>query len=191
MAGGDSWRGQLSRRNPGLIKEFCGLPPAARFNLVRERGLCSWSLGRCDPKGERIHKRCWLKSRIENELCQKQHKCRKTHQRLLHMDAEDERSPQTARPAKPAEPPDRLRRSPAYSRAKASRHMSAGTSEVAATQKKSRKHGSGAVGGRRAATPVAVCVRLRVMPVTSAARETAQLAEASEGEDNRRRSGSG
>ncbi len=38
---------------------------------------------------------------------------------------------------------------------------------------------------------VAVCAGLRVMPVTSAARETAQPAEASEGEATRRRSGSG
>jgi hypothetical protein len=72
-----------------------------------------------------------LKGRIENELCQRQHKCRKTHHRLLHVDAEDERSPQTA-----------------HSRAKASRHLSAGTPEVAATQRKSLKRGSGADGGR-------------------------------------------
>jgi hypothetical protein len=65
-AGGDGWRGQLSRRNPGLVKEFRGLPPAARLDLVRERGLCSRCLSRCDPKGERMHKRCRLKSRIEN-----------------------------------------------------------------------------------------------------------------------------
>ncbi len=187
MAGGDGWRGQLSRRNPGLIKEFHGLPPAARLNLVREHGLCKLCLSCCDPKGERMHKRCQLKSRIKNELCQKQHKCRQTHHRLLHVDAEGERSPQTARPAKPAEPPDRPGQSPVYSRAKASRHVSAGTSEVVATQKRSRKRGSGTDGGRRAATPVAVCAGLRVMPVTSAARETAQPAEASEGEATRRR----
>jgi hypothetical protein len=132
-----------------------------------------------------------LKSRVKNELCQEQRKCRQTHHRLLHVDAEGERSPQTARPAKPAEPPDRLRRSLAYSRAKASRDVSTGSSEVAATQQKSRKRGSGAEGGRRAAIPVAVCAGVRVMPVTSAARETAQLAEASEGEATRRRSGNG
>jgi hypothetical protein len=114
-AGGDGWRGQLSRRNPGLIKEFRGLPPAARLDLVRERGLCSRCLSRCDPKGERMHKRCRLKSRIENELCQRQHKCRQTHHRLLHVDAEGEKSPQTARLAKPAEPPDKPGRSPAHS----------------------------------------------------------------------------
>jgi hypothetical protein len=68
VAGGDGWRGQLSRRNPGLIKEFRGLPPAARLDLVRERGLCSRCLSCCDPKGERMHKRCRLKGRIENEL---------------------------------------------------------------------------------------------------------------------------
>jgi hypothetical protein len=110
---------------------------------------------------------------------------------LLHVDAEGERSPQTARPAKPAEPPDRLRRSPADSRAKASRDVSTGSSEVAATQKKSRNRGSGADGGRQAAIPVAVCAGVWVMPVTSAARETAQPAEASEGEATRRRSGNG
>ncbi len=56
-AGEDGWRGQVSRRNPGLIKEFRGLPPAARLSLVRERGLCSRCLSRCDPKGERMHNR--------------------------------------------------------------------------------------------------------------------------------------
>ncbi len=191
VAGGDGWRGQLSRRNPGLIKEFPGLPPAARLDLVRERGLCSRCLSRCDPKGERMQKRCRLKSRIENELCKRQHKCRKTHHRLLPVAAEGENSLQTARPAKPAEPPDRPGRSMAHSRAKASRHVSAGTPEVAATQRKSRKHGSGADSGRQAATPVAICAALRVMPVASAARETAQLAEASEGEATRRHSSSG
>ncbi len=79
VAGGDGWRGQLSRRNPGLIKEFRGLSPAARLDLVREPGLCSRCLSRCDPKGERMHKRCRLKGRIENKLCQRQHKCRQTH----------------------------------------------------------------------------------------------------------------
>jgi hypothetical protein len=102
-AGGDGWRGRLSRRNPGLIKEFRGLPPAARLDLVKERGLCSRCLSRCDPKGKRMHKRCRLKSRIENELCQRQHKCMQTHHRLLHVDAEGEKSPQTTRPAKPAD----------------------------------------------------------------------------------------
>jgi hypothetical protein len=58
--------------------------------------------------------------------------------------------------------------------------MSADASEVAATQKKSQKRGSGADDGKRATTPVAVCSGLRAMPVTSATRETAQLAEAAE-----------
>jgi hypothetical protein len=191
MAGGDSWRGQLSRRNTGLIKEFRGLPPAARLDLVKERGLCSQCLSCCDPKSERMHKRCRLKSWIENELCQRQHKCSQTHHRLLHVDAEGEKSPQTARPHKPAEPPDRLGWSPAHGRAKASRHVSTGTQEVAATQRKSRKRGSVADSGRRAATPVAICASLRVMPVATVARETAQPAEASEGEATRRRSSSG
>jgi hypothetical protein len=75
-----------------------------------------------------------------------------------------EKSPQTARPAKQAEPPDRPGRSPAHSRADS---------------------------GRRAATPMAICAALWVMPVASAARKTAQPAEASEGEATRRRSGSG
>jgi hypothetical protein len=148
VAGGDGWRGQLSRRNPGLIKESRGLLPAARLDPVKERGLCSWCLSRCDPQGERMHKRCRLKSRIENDLCQRQHKCRQTHHRLLHVNAEGEKGPQTARLAKPAEPPDRPGQSPVYSRAKASRHVSAGTPEVAATQKKSQKRGSGADSGR-------------------------------------------
>ncbi len=69
--------------------------------------------------------------------------------------------------------------------------MSAGTPEVAATQKKSRKRGSGADSGRRAATPVVICAGLRVMPVASAAWETAQPAEASEGEAARRQSSNG
>ncbi len=184
--------GEVScRRNPGLIKEFRGLPPAARLDLVKERGLCSRCLSRFDPKGKSMHKRCRLKSRIENDLCQRQHKCRQTHHRLLHVDAEGEKSPQTARLAKPAEPPDRPGRSLAHSRAKASQHVPAGTPEVAATQKKSRKHGSDADSSRRAATPVARCAALPVMPVASAARETAQPAGASEGEAARRRSGGG
>ncbi len=62
---------------------------------------------------------------------------------------------------------------------------------MAATQKRSRKRGSDADSGRRAATPVAICAALQVMPVASAARETAQLAEASEGEAARRRFGGG
>ncbi len=62
---------------------------------------------------------------------------------------------------------------------------------MAATQKKSRKHGSDADSGRRVATPVAICAALRVMPVASAARETAQPAGASEGQAARRRSGGG
>ncbi len=176
-AGGDGWRGQVSRRNPGLIKEFRGLSPAARLSLVRERGLCSRCLSRCDPEGERMHKRCRLKSRIENELCQRQHKCRQTHQRLLHVEAEGEKNTRTARLAKPAEPPDRPGRSQTHSRAKASRHVSAGAPEVAAAQKKSREHGSDADSGRQDATPVARCAALRVMPVASAAQETVQLAE--------------
>jgi hypothetical protein len=173
VAGGDGWRDQLSRRNPGLIKEFRGLPPAARLNLVRERGLCRLSLSCCDPKGGRMHKRCRFKIRIWNELCQEEPKCRQTHHRLLHVDAGGERSPQTARPAKPAEPPDKLRRSPACSRAKASR-------EVAATQKKSQKRGSGADDGRRATTPVARCCVAWAIPVTSTTQETTQPAEAAE-----------
>jgi hypothetical protein len=190
-AGGDGWRGQLSRRNPGLIKEFRGLPPAARLDLVRGRGLCSRCLSRCDPKGERMHKRCRLKSRIENELCQRQHKCRQTHHRLLHVEAEGEKNTQTARLAKPVEPPDRPGRSLTHSRAKASRHVSAGAPEVAAAQRKSREHGSDADSDRRAATPVARCAALRLMPVASAARETVQPAGASEGEAARRQSGGG
>jgi hypothetical protein len=93
---------------------------------------------------------------------------------LLHVDAEGERSPQTAKPAKPAEPPDRLRRSPACSRAKASRNV------PAARKKKCRKRGSGADDGRRVATPVAICAGVRVVPVNSATREIAQPAEAAE-----------
>jgi hypothetical protein len=138
-----------------------------------------------------MHKRCRLKSRIENELCQRQHKCRQTHHLLLHVDAEGKKRQQTAMPAKPAKSPDRPGRSPAHSRAKASRHLSAGTPEVAATQKKSRKRGSDADSGKRAATPVAICAALRLMPVACAARETAQPAGASEGEATCRRSGSG
>ncbi len=79
LAGRGGWRDQLSRRNPGLIREFRGLQPAAILNLVRERGLCRLCLSRCGPKSERMHKKCRLKSRIGNELCQEQHKCRQTH----------------------------------------------------------------------------------------------------------------
>jgi hypothetical protein len=41
VAGQGGWEDQLSRRNPGLKYEgFRELPPAARLNLVAERGLC-------------------------------------------------------------------------------------------------------------------------------------------------------
>ena len=117
VAGRGGWRDQLSRRNPGLIKEFQELPPAARRNPVRERDMCRLCLSRCDAKGECMHKRCRLKSWIGNKLCQKQHKCRQTHHRLMHVDAEGERrSLQTVRPAKPAEPPDRGRRTERWRR---------------------------------------------------------------------------
>jgi hypothetical protein len=129
VAGQGGWKGQLSRRSPGLKKEF----------QVRERGLCRLCLSRYNPKGERMQKRCRLRNQIWNELCQEQHKCRQTHHQLLHVDADDKKSLQTVKPAKPAELPDRLRRSPACSRVKASR---------AVTQKKSRKRGSGADDGR-------------------------------------------
>jgi hypothetical protein len=71
--------------------------------------------------------------------------------RLLHVDAEYMKSLQAVRPAKPAKPPDRLRRSPAYSRVKMSRSVHAageemlltsgtlaGALEVAATQEGSQ-----------------------------------------------------
>ncbi|MFN9952073.1 MAG: hypothetical protein ACK55I_03170, partial [bacterium] len=67
---------------------------------------------------------------------------------------------QTARLAKPAEPPDRPGQSPTHSQAKASRRMSAGTPEVAAARRKSRERGSDADSGGRAATPVARCAAL-------------------------------
>ncbi len=107
---------------------------------------------------------------------------RQIHHRLLHVEAEGEKNMQTARLAKPAEPPDRPGRSPTHSRAKASRHVSAGAQEVAAAQRKSWEHGSDADSDRRAATPVVICAALRMMPAASAARETAQPAGASEGE---------
>jgi hypothetical protein len=103
VAGQGGWKDQLTCRGPGLkFKEFRELPPAARLNLVREHGLCRLCLSCCDPEGKRMQKRCWWKNRILNELCQEQHKCRQTHHRLLHVDAEGERSLQMARPAKPA-----------------------------------------------------------------------------------------
>jgi hypothetical protein len=45
-----------------------------------------------------MHKECQQRNRIWIELCQKQNKCRRSHYQLLHMDAEDMRSLQTARP---------------------------------------------------------------------------------------------
>jgi hypothetical protein len=79
MTGQAGWKDQLSCRSPGLKKEFRELPPAARLNLVRECGLCRLCLSRCDLEGKRMHKRCRRKSRIWNELCQEQNKCRQTH----------------------------------------------------------------------------------------------------------------
>jgi hypothetical protein len=194
VAGRCGWEDQLSCRNLGLkYEEFRELPPAARPNLVGDRGLCRLCLSRYDPEGKRMHKRCQWKNRMWNELCQEQNKCRQTHHRLLHVDAEDERSLQTARPAKPAKPPDRQRRSPAYSRAKASRdvpaagkrrlttsRMLAGTLGVAATQKESQKHGFGAADGGPTKSPGVISAGVRPMPVTTVIRETAQSAEAAE-----------
>jgi hypothetical protein len=75
VAGQGGWRDQLSCRNPGLkFKEFQGLPPEARLDLVRECGWCRMCLSRCDPKGERMHKRCRQRNRIWNELCQERQK---------------------------------------------------------------------------------------------------------------------
>ncbi len=61
--------------------------------------------------------------------------------------------------------------------------MSAGATGVVVRQKKSRKRGAGADDDRQAATSVAICGGLRVMPATSATQvreETAQSAEAAE-----------
>ncbi|MFN9910174.1 MAG: hypothetical protein ACK56F_29355, partial [bacterium] len=110
---------------------------------------------------------------------------------MLHVEDEGDKSTQTAGLAKPAKPPDRPGRSPTHSRAKTSRHVSAGAPEVVAALRKSREHGPDADSGGRAATPVARCAALRVMPAASAARETAQPAGASEGAAARRRSGGG
>jgi hypothetical protein len=119
---------------------------------VRKHGLCKLCLGRCIPEGMCKHKECRWRNWIWHELCQEKNKCRRRHHRLLHMNAEDERSLQAARPAKPAKPPNRLRRSPACSCAKTSRavpavgeetlstsRMLAGASEVVATQEGSRR----------------------------------------------------
>jgi hypothetical protein len=188
------WRGWLERpavpEDPGAHQRVLWTA-ASSETRPGERTWLVQPVSEPLPSKGRAHAKEVPVEGLDRELCQRQHKCRKAHHRLLHVDAEGERSPQTARPAKPAELPDRSGRSPAHSRAKASRHVSAGTPEVAATQRKSRKHGSGADSGRRAATPVAICAALRVMPVASTARETAQPAEASEGEAARRRSGGG
>jgi hypothetical protein len=84
-------------------KELSELLLAARLDLVREYDLCKLCLGLC--KGKIKGKKCRLRNVIHNELCQEQNKCRRRHHWLLHVDEEDWRNLQEAKPAKPAEPP--------------------------------------------------------------------------------------
>jgi hypothetical protein len=64
-------------------KQFPGLPPAARLDLVREQDLCKLCLGRCEGKIK--GKKCSWRNRIQMELCQ-ENKCRHRHQQLLHVE---------------------------------------------------------------------------------------------------------
>jgi hypothetical protein len=74
-----------------------------RRDHVRELDLCRLCLSHCWGKIE-----CEWRNQIRDELCQEQNKCRRKHNQLLHVDAEDWRNLQAARWAKPAELPDGL-----------------------------------------------------------------------------------
>ncbi len=61
-------------------EKFRELPPAARFNLVRQHDLCQVCLGPglCQVKGEN----CRWRNRIRKELC-RENRCRRKHHQLL------------------------------------------------------------------------------------------------------------
>ncbi len=64
-------------------REFRELPPAARFDLVRQHDLCQVCLGSrsCQVKGEN----CRWRNRIRMELC-RENRCRRKHHQLLHVE---------------------------------------------------------------------------------------------------------
>jgi hypothetical protein len=63
--------------------EFRELPPAARFDLVRQHNWCQVCLGPgwCQAKGEN----CRWRNRIRMELC-RENRCRRKHHQLLHVE---------------------------------------------------------------------------------------------------------
>jgi hypothetical protein len=63
--------------------KFRELPPAARFDLVRQHDLCQVCLGPglCQVKGEN----CRWRNRIRMELC-RENRCRRKHHQLLHVE---------------------------------------------------------------------------------------------------------
>jgi hypothetical protein len=97
-------------------KKFRELRPAEILGLVEGHGLCWLCLTLFYEESKGMHNVCrWKKEpRYQRGWCQKLNKCRHSHNVLLHLDAEDERDLQTARLAKPAEPPDGLKRSQMY-----------------------------------------------------------------------------
>ncbi len=76
--------------------EFRELPPATRFDLVRQHKWCQVCLGPgwCQVKGEN----CRWRNRIRMELC-RENRCRRNPHQLLHVEKglekeeEGERSP--------------------------------------------------------------------------------------------------
>ncbi len=99
------------RRGISQCEEFLELSQAARLDLVGELNLCRLCLAHCEGKIK--HKKCKWRNKIRDELCQEQNKCRRSHNRLLHVGAEVMRNLQAARSAMPAQPPDRPMGSPA------------------------------------------------------------------------------
>jgi hypothetical protein len=79
-------------------EKFRELPPAARFDLVRQHDLCQVCLGPglCQVKGEN----CRWRNRIRMELC-RENRCRRKHHQLLHVEKGLEEERQGERP--PAE----------------------------------------------------------------------------------------
>ncbi len=64
-------------------RKFRELPPAARFDLVRQHNLCQVCLGPglCQVKGENCRWRNWIRM----ELC-RENRCRRKHHQMLHVE---------------------------------------------------------------------------------------------------------
>ncbi len=76
---------------PGVTVERC--------DLMEVHNLCRLCLCRCNNESKQMHKTCRWKGQFRDRLCLKLNKCRRSHHRLLHVDAEGERNLRMAKPA--------------------------------------------------------------------------------------------